>query len=157
IEAVDAVPVFADLARRYGEPHRAYHNLAHLRQVLDHVQQQSGTLREPAAVELAAWFHDVVYDPRANDNEEQSAARAANVLANLGMDAELIRRVSELILLTKTHAAPPGDTDALVLLDADLAILGAPPDEYERYAGGIRQEYAHVSDEDFRQGRIAVL
>jgi predicted metal-dependent HD superfamily phosphohydrolase len=43
------------------------------------------------------------------------------------------------------------------MLDADLAILGANPIQYQAYAAAIRQEYAWVSDADYRVGRCRVL
>jgi predicted metal-dependent HD superfamily phosphohydrolase len=156
IDRLAAEEAFADLAQRYGEPHRAYHQLRHLRQVLETIQDLSAS-QSGVAVQLAAWFHDVIYDPRATDNEERSAEHAERVLRRFNIDDELIRRVRELILLTRTHVPSPNDSDALLLLDADLAILGARPEEYDAYAASIRQEYAHVSHEDFRRGRAAVL
>ena len=47
--------------------------------------------------------------------------------------------------------------DSAYLLDMDLSILGASWSEYEQYAQAVRQEYAHVSNIDYRVGRIAVL
>jgi predicted metal-dependent HD superfamily phosphohydrolase len=153
--AADAA--FAALVAAYSEPHRAYHTLAHIAAVLATLD----TLRERAtdwlALELAAWFHDVVYDPRRADNEAQSAAVATRTLAGLGLPVRLIGRVAVLILQTQTHDPAPGDPDAPLLLDADLAILGAAPAEYARYTAAIRQEYAWVPDADYRAGRAAVL
>jgi predicted metal-dependent HD superfamily phosphohydrolase len=147
--------VYDELIRRYGEAGRHYHDRTHLSQVLALCQRLAQRCAEPAAVELAAWFHDAVYDPRAADNEEQSAALAAALLGQLKLPADLIERVQALVLATKTHQAQ--DVDAAVLLDADLAILGAEPAEYARYAGAIRQEYAWVADDAYRQGRRQVL
>jgi predicted metal-dependent HD superfamily phosphohydrolase len=42
-------------------------------------------------------------------------------------------------------------------LDIDLAILAAPPEQYHSYAKKIRDEYGHVSDEAYRDGRVKVL
>ncbi len=47
--------------------------------------------------------------------------------------------------------------NALVLIDADLAILGASPANYQDYARKIRQEYAWVAVEDYRHGRTKIL
>ena len=44
-----------------------------------------------------------------------------------------------------------------MLCDADLAVLGGDATEYAQYAADIREEYAHVDDDAFRAGRIAVL
>jgi predicted metal-dependent HD superfamily phosphohydrolase len=62
-----------------------------------------------------------------------------------------------LIRATRTHHADTDDADASVLLDADLCILGADEAVYDAYARAIRQEYAWVPDDEFRQGRTRVL
>ncbi len=54
-------------------------------------------------------------------------------------------------------AAADQSTDTAMLLDADLAILGADPAAYQAYANGVRAEYAHVDDDQWRAGRSAVL
>jgi predicted metal-dependent HD superfamily phosphohydrolase len=146
---------FAELVRAYSDPARHYHNLGHLRDILDAVRSLLGHVHDPAAVQLAAWFHDVVYDPRANDNEERSADQAEVVLRRLGLPEQTITAVRRLILQTKTHEAD--DPDGWALLDADLAILGAAPDRYAAYAAAIRQEYAWVPDDAYRAGRSRVL
>lgn len=44
-----------------------------------------------------------------------------------------------------------------LFLDADLSILGHKPEIYDDYAKRIRQEYAHISHEDYCRGRAKVL
>ena len=44
-----------------------------------------------------------------------------------------------------------------VLVDADLAIPGASESAYRAYAEKIRQEYAWVSEPDYRMGRRQLL
>jgi predicted metal-dependent HD superfamily phosphohydrolase len=44
-----------------------------------------------------------------------------------------------------------------VLLDADLAILGASEIDYQAYAVSIRREYAWVPEPEYRKGRRQVL
>jgi predicted metal-dependent HD superfamily phosphohydrolase len=109
------------------------------------------------AIQLAAWFHDVIYDSKAKDNEEKSAEYAAARLTSLEIPNNTVQSVQNLILHTKNHQAPPADIDSQILLDADLAILGASELEYKTYAQGIRQEYAWVADEVYRVRRRQVL
>jgi predicted metal-dependent HD superfamily phosphohydrolase len=147
---------FADLARRYGEPHRHYHTLGHLAEVLRTVRELAPGDPDPALL-LAAWFHDVIYDPRAADNEERSAEHARTVLGSLGVPEAVRAETARLILLTRAHSAGPDDRAGQLLLDADLAILGAAEGAYDRYAAAIRREYAWVPEEDYRAGRRRVL
>ncbi|MBN2501314.1 MAG: DUF3267 domain-containing protein [Anaerolineales bacterium] len=108
-------------------------------------------------MKLAAWFHDVVYDPKANDNEAQSAAYAQNALQTLGLEPETIAAVQHLILSTQHHNPQPDDLDAQILADADLAILGAASDEFGRYAQAIHAEYVWVPEAIYRRERGRVL
>ncbi|MBL8798273.1 MAG: hypothetical protein JNM56_30545 [Planctomycetia bacterium] len=155
--SAEARRAFDDLAARYSHRDRHYHNLNHLRHVLETIDRLAPLAHNLRAVLLAAWFHDAVYDARAADNEERSAALAREVLDQLGVPKPLGERVAELILLTKTHSAGSEDIDGQILLDADLAILGAPAERYLVYAAAIRREYAWVPDSAYRPGRGAVL
>jgi len=147
---------WAALVAAWSEPHRRYHDLAHLAAVLGLVGELATAAADPAAVRLAAWYHDAVYDPTRPDNEQVSAQRARAGLRGL-VPGERIDAVERLVLLTAGHDPEPGDADGAVLCDADLAVLAGPPDAYAAYASAVREEYGHLSDEAFTAGRIAVL
>lgn len=144
------------LIAAWSEPHRHYHGLAHLAAVLGLVAELDAAAADPAAVRLAAWYHDAVYDPTLPDNEALSALRARAGLRGLVPD-ERIGEVERLVLLTAGHDPEPEDTDGALLCDADLAVLAGPPEAYAAYASAVRSEYGHLSDEVFTAGRIAVL
>jgi predicted metal-dependent HD superfamily phosphohydrolase len=55
------------------------------------------------------------------------------------------------------HHAVPTDPDAQLLVDIDLWILGADPRRFDESDAQVRQEYAHVPDRQFREGRSRVL
>jgi predicted metal-dependent HD superfamily phosphohydrolase len=145
---------FEAICRHYDEPGRFYHTLEHIRDVLGIVETLAPHARNRSAVALAAWLHDVIYDSRATDNEERSARYAEQLCETLSIPAG--SRVAALILKTRTHDAGD-DPDAQVLLDADLAVLGASESDYRKYAEEIRQEYAWVPESDYRTGRRQVL
>lgn len=147
----------AQLLERWSEPQRHYHTLDHLAAVLSIVEEHAALADDPDAVRLAAWFHDAVYDPRADDNEERSAVLAEQELRRAGVPAGRVVETARLVRLTAGHGVVAGDRNGALLADADLAILAAPPDEYDRYAAAVRREYAHVPEDLFRAGRVAVL
>jgi predicted metal-dependent HD superfamily phosphohydrolase len=147
---------WAAVVGNWSEPHRRYHDLAHLAAVLGLVGRLADSATDPDAVRLAAWYHDVSYDPERTDNEEVSAARARAGLRGLVPD-ERIAEVERLVLLTATHDPGPDDANGAVLCDADLAVLASPPEAYVAYASAVRAEYGHLSDDAFTAGRIAVL
>jgi predicted metal-dependent HD superfamily phosphohydrolase len=144
-----------DLVARHGEPGRSYHTLAHVLDCLEKTAITREIQDDPAAVELALWFHDAVYDPRRSDNEERSAALAEEALAR-PLGGERAARVAELVLATR-HRAPPPPGDAAVVVDADLSILGAAPDAYDAYAEAVRREYSWVPGFLYRRRRAKVL
>lgn len=159
VRVLGGVPRPTDLCERYTEPHRGYHNADHVRQVA----RDAGALaadhdeRDRALVTLAALAHDIVYDGKPGDDERRSAEWVRDQLVTTGVPDGDIRRVERMVLATLTHEAVDGDRLTAVLLDADLAILGADPLGYERYRAAVRTEYAHVDEAAWRVGRTAVL
>jgi predicted metal-dependent HD superfamily phosphohydrolase len=153
--------LFADLVKRYTEDGRTYHNLRHIQNVLNIVDDLKELVQDETAVQLAAWFHDVVYEmqpPAAGPtNEERSADYAAQVLQPLSIPESTIALIKQLIQSTQLGYPVPDDSNFHVLLDADLAILAADCDEYNRYAWAIRQEFAFVPEAEYRIGRRQVL
>ncbi len=150
-----------DLLRRWREPHRRYHDEAHLVAVLDAVDTLACEAADPSLVRLAAWFHDAVYEGRPGQDELESAELARRVLTELGLPAPAVAAVAALVGMTRTHRAEAGApydaTDAATLADADLAVLAGEPAAYARYVAAVRAEYAHVPEPQFRTGRAAVL
>lgn len=143
----------------WSAPHRHYHTVTHLTEVLDVVDTHAGLAVAPDRVRLAAWLHDAVYDPRAlgDANERDSAEFAAGLLAALGVPTEVAADVARLVGLTAGHATGPDDPDGELLCDADLAILASDPARYADYTAAIRREYAHVPDADFAAARATIL
>jgi predicted metal-dependent HD superfamily phosphohydrolase len=148
---------YDDVIDRYGEPQRHYHTLEHIAAVLRATEELASVAGDLPPVRLAAWYHDVVYDPAAADNEARSAVLAAAHLTSLSVPPEVVREAARLIELTATHHVEVGDRNGAALLDADLAILAAAPDRYDRYVANVRAEYRHVEDEAFRRGRSRLL
>jgi len=145
---------FEDIRANYAGPGRFYHTLDHVENMLKIVENLGSYVPNLNAVKLATWLHDVIYDSRASDNEERSATYAGQVCKKCSIpEGDL---VAALIRTTKTH--DPGDkANAKVLIDADLAILGASESVYSDYCTKIRQEYAWVPEVDYRHGRRLVL
>lgn len=145
------------LGPRYTQAHRAYHNLMHIEDVLLRVEELEPPDEDELALALAAWFHDAVYQPGKDDNEDRSAYVAYDALEQIGADPALIAEVVRLVRLTAQHDPEPDDRAGQVLSDADLAILAAPRDRYEQYARAIRQEYIQVPEAEYCAGRVKVL
>ena len=145
-----------ELIARYGEPHRKYHTTQHLDECFEKLDDIRPLARYPAEVELALWFHDAIYDVKRHDNEEKSADWARASAAAAGVSAEACERVYSLILTTR-HKAVPHGTDAEILVDVDLSILGSAPERFDEYERQVREEYAWVPEFVFRRERKAIL
>ena len=153
------------LLARWEEEHRAYHDTVHLREVLERIGRllPAGPEDDRRVLELAAWYHDAVYRGRPGADEQDSAALLEEEARRLpsvagAPSAQTVRRAAALVRATAGHARSR-EADPLwpVLHDADLAILAARSDRYRRYTQGVRREYAHVPEEQFRTRRAMIL
>ena len=105
---------------------------------------------------LALWFHDAVYAPDRHDNEPQSADWARQAVVAAGVAPAVADRIHALILATR-HDAAPATPDEALLVDIDLAILGAAPGRFDDYERQVREEYAPVPEALFRSRRQVIL
>ncbi len=140
----------------YNQPVRRYHSLVHLEECLTSLSTIRRLCFHSSEVAIALWFHDAVYDPHRDDNEEQSANWAKQAIQVNGISQTVSQRIQALILATK-HSEQPQDPDARILVDIDLSILGATEEQFSEYESLVRQEYAWVPEADFRTGRQRIL
>lgn len=135
------------LQAAYATPPRAYHNFAHVEEVLRHyVEVANGPgWQQPEEVRLAVLYHDAIYEAGRKDNEARSADLAIEHIQRWLPDRDIdTARVAELINLTARHGAlKPGDVDrdAALFLDCDMAILAADAATFAAYDRGITAEY----------------
>ncbi len=155
--------LFDELDHLYGGPGRHYHAWPHIRACLDELERVRELAAHPAALELALWYHDAIYEPGFPGNEERSAVLAREAAGRLGLPAGLGREAEALVLATAhlgpggTGGGPAGPPDTALIHDIDLAILGSPPGVFAAYEEGIRREYAFVPEGERRARRAAVL
>ena len=146
----------AGLITAWSEPQRHYHTLQHLDECLAHFDTAREAAQRPGEVALALWFHDAIYDTQRHDNEARSAAWAHDSLLHAGVARDAADRVHALVMATRHDALPQG-ADAQLLVDIDLAILGAPRERFDEYERQVGLEYAHVPEADRRAGRSRIL
>lgn len=153
--------LIASLKGRYSEPQRHYHTWAHIEALLRHFESLRDEFSHPDIVLWALYYHDAIHDPKAPDNEEQSAellkAEAAEYLGPQGLQFAY-----DIIIGTKRHELVGNYDEAhrkdmALFLDIDLSILAAPADVFDEYELNVRKEYAFVPDEAFREGRSGIL
>lgn len=154
--AGDGEALMTALLARYAEPQRHYHTQQHLAEVLRQFSVVQSLAGQPAEVEMALWFHDAVYDVHGHDNEFQSAQWAQAALLQAGVAEDAAARVHALVMATR-HTAQPQGSDAQLLVDLDLSILGADAQRFAEYEHQIRGEYSFVPQALFNEKRRAIL
>jgi len=152
----DPTPLGDALITAWSEPGRRYHDVRHLEDCLTQLDDLEVDPATRDMLEMALWFHDAVYDPRATDNEERSARWATEALAAAGVPTAAVNEVARLVRLTREHG-PASDEAGRLMCDIDLSILGRAVDAFDAYERSIRAEYAWVPEEAFRHGRSRIL
>lgn len=150
------------LRPRYSEGHRAYHTLEHIyecfRMFDKHVPLD---VKDRKAIELAIWFHDVVYETSAQAslrNELESSTLLLEEGTRMGFPKDLIELASAMVLATKTHEPPKNPPEALAyFLDVDMSILGQKEEAFDKYEAGVRFEWKWVPDNLFNSTRSGIL
>ncbi|MGB5638160.1 MAG: hypothetical protein WBM63_03475 [Sedimenticolaceae bacterium] len=150
----DPAAVWKEVARRYAEPHRHYHDKGHLVHCLEQLDLAAGEIRQPDQVEMAIWFHDVINEPGVKDNEQQSIELFRQLAAGV-MDSAFISAVADLILVT-THSRTPDAPDHRFICDIDLASFGCPWECFEKDSVAVKAEF-QGPDEDYYRGKKAFL
>lgn len=148
---MDDTSLLIELTRRYTEPHRRYHDLRHIADMLC----KGAALELSDEQVMAIWFHDAIYEPGSKSNEADSAKLAVGKLTGAGWESARVKVVEKIVLDTCGHV--PSIEESKKVLDLDLSTLGGTWESYARNGQNIREEFANVSEEDWNAGRGAWL
>ena len=146
----DSAAIHQRLLHGYHEPQRFYHTLQHIEHCIFMFDECSALVDNPDALELAIWFHDVIYEPSASDNE----ARSAQLYLQLsdGVHAETTRSLVDRLIMATLHlGCSLADGDASYMVDIDLSSFGLPWDEFLRDSENLRREASHLDDAAYHQ------
>lgn len=155
LSAEQSKQLYEVLIQAYTEPHRHYHTVQHIVECLDLYHQVKNQLEQPLWVQLAIWFHDVIYDPQSNENEMRSALLMQDLCEDF-LDEDALATIFLWILATMYHQ-PTDQTDLNYLLDIDLAILGTSSARFLQYEQQVRLEYSWVPLEIYTVKRTEIL
>ena len=153
---VKPLVAFRWLEARYQERARKYHGVRHINECLGILDRAQHPEASNPLVEFALWFHDAVYSTLAKKNEERSADAAVRVLEKSGRPKADCELVQAMILATR-HGVLPSEPPLQLLVDIDLAILGASADRYAEFELQSRAEYWWVPTGMYRRQRAAIL
>ncbi len=149
---------FALLAGKYGESHRRYHVLDHIDFCLFIFDQFKGLAKNPDALEVAICYHDYFSDigVPGRQNEERSALKIVELMRFWGCFEHDIYDTMSAVLAT-AHDHTPQTPDNRLMVDVDLAGLGAPWPMFLINSQNVREECAEVPEEKFREGNDKFL
>ncbi len=145
------------------ESHRVYHNLNHAMEIAWLGYGEKGLLENKSKDLVfhyfASFYHDIIYIPGDKDNELKSANFFVDDMALLGykeIDQEIFSDVYKAIIQSADHFDKNHySTDRVGrFLDFDLWGLGDEPNQYDINTAKLRLEFAHVNDEDWKNGRM---
>ena len=155
-----------DLISRWNAKGRTLHNTRHLIKTLARIDEIASTAHDPDVLRVALWYQGAVinrsfdvFQRGTNSDEQEFSAlyHARSRMEALGLSEDVISRVQELMMALFTHRADPSDMDAQVLIDADLGMLAASPQDFKRFRESLREECPDLCDMDYvRARRLAI-
>lgn len=151
----------------YDEPHRFFHTRDHRDYVVERVYRMAKVYclddMARAVLVMAAYFHDIVYDPKSSSNERDSAKLFFD-FANLNVDMNLLSsqvyEVVNLIADTKDHElSDSSSNEKKILIAADMAVVAEAKSfsSLLKYEDQIFKEYSFVDYEIYKSTRIYLL
>lgn len=150
-----ASSTYQQLTEHYNQPERAYHNLQHLTECFQHLYAYPHRIDHFAQLEMALWFHDVIYNPQSTSNEQDSANWAVNFLQACHVASQDVQLINTLIMTTQHHQATTNLEK--LMIDIDLLILASSATRFKQYEQQIRSEYQFVPNDVFAVKRKEIL
>jgi predicted metal-dependent HD superfamily phosphohydrolase len=149
--------LFSNIKQHYTESSRCYHNQTHIQKMLDFSFLYADEIQDADTLQLAIFYHDIIYNSLSKNNEIESAALAVEQLSKTNFPTEKIKLVEQFIVSTQKHFPIIEQLDLPYFLDFDLAILGTERSIYIDYAEKIRKEYKWVPTFLYNKNRKKVL
>jgi predicted metal-dependent HD superfamily phosphohydrolase len=151
-----ATNLWLEIFTKYSEPKRHYHTITHLETIIIDLKEVKEHIEDWDTTLFAVFYHDIIYKASSTTNEADSSKLAVQKLSEIGYPAEKAAKCAKMILATKLHEGSE-DNDTNFLIDADLAILGRSPYDYQKYTEQIREEYSVYPDFIYNAGRTKAL
>jgi len=148
--------LWLEIFTRYSNHKRHYHTISHLEAIITDLQEVKLNIKDLDTTLFVVFYHDIIYKPSSSSNEADSAKLAKKRLTEIDYPVDKIEKCVTMILATKQHELSE-DNDTNYLIDADIAILGKNPEDYQKYTEQIREEYTIYADFMYKSGRKKAL
>jgi len=140
--------IHQQLIKAYQEPGRFYHTLDHIECCLGLFEDIKDIAHNADALALSIWFHDAIYEPGADDNEQRSADWFMDETKNM-LEDSFRDTVYTHIMATLHGDAEITDHDSRLMIDIDLSSFGMPWPIFLRDSERVRKELPHLTDTEF--------
>lgn len=141
-----------EVLSHYDEAHRFYHTIDHIRDVVKKLEDKGLNQSE---LFLAAVFHDIIYNPKSNTNEEDSAEFFIKAAGSSSLSSDQKAHVKQLILDTKTHKPMVKFSEDFIAID--LSVLNGSFGDLLNYEQQIFKEFQFVDYKIYKEKRVEIL
>lgn len=141
----------------WNEPHRKYHNINHLETIINELIKNKNIVHPSVfdALILAAFFHDVYYNPKSGkNNEDESIKRFLNSYKYSDLD---LRNLIVAMIESTKHRKIPTNNYVRIFWEADNAGFYKNYDYFLNNEKQIREEFIHVPKSLYKKARLEFL
>jgi pantetheine-phosphate adenylyltransferase len=144
---------WSDISKKWSEPHRYYHNLNHLMDILRQIDLKYPKIgKERDILILSAVFHDIIYNPSRSDNEKKSADF---FIRSCKKENNITELVYDIILSTEKHESSTKLGKEFNEMDMD--VLNRSVEDLLNWEILIRMEYEIYPNKLYKEGRLNFL
>ena len=145
-----------DVLECWNEPHRFFHTLDHLISIIQEIDAEELTDQNFRILIATALFHDIVYDPRKTDNEEQSVKVFQEMVTSDRID---LPEIENLILSTANKGIPALTAlkNEILFNRFDREVLRSELTELLEYEKQIFKEFQFADYTTYKHLRIQFL
>ena len=146
-----------EILENYTKKWKFYHNLNHVYSFVNLFEKYNKFINNyKNEFLISIYFHDIIYIPSRNDNEEESINMFNKFYNEVKPNNLNKEKVIEFIAETKNHSLSKDyDFELDLFLDMDMQIVA--DENWEDYENKIRKEYCFVDETEYKNKRKQFL
>ena len=146
-----------EILENYTKKWKFYHNLNHVYSFVNLFEKYNKSINNyKNEFLISIYFHDIIYIPSRNDNEEESINMFNKFYNEVKPNNLNKEKVIEFIADTKNHSLSKDyDFELELFLDMDMQIVA--DENWEDYENKIRKEYCFVDETEYKNKRRQFL
>ena len=146
-----------EILENYTKKWKFYHNLNHVYSFVNLFEKYNKFINNyKNEFLISIYFHDIIYIPSRNDNEEESINMFNKFYNEVQPNNLNKEKVIEFIAETKNHSLSKDyDFELDLFLDMDMQIVA--DENWEDYENKIRKEYCFVDETEYKNKRRQFL